>query len=435
MLMGSPIGSPPQGGRTRRVSTTRFKPWAKTVRWPRERMGSRKLPAPFTLRPARWKRVSSRSTTRRRLPSRWLTSRGASRRQSWAMSHFPSRRKRWYASWARSPSGSATSTMRVTVRRPGQSTQPVSRVRKRAEDGRPKRSVKRPSRRSQAMTGGSSGPAGVPAGDAEDIVSNECASVDWSWNNRSNGGASPSATAPLATSATGRIAPADHAPPFFQAPAAARQRPASGLDWLYRSATTSGALRRPETAKVHPLQRGRIRSPSTAEWTTRGGAASRSRERAGGRSVMRRLLCTAAALGLVLTGCYGDTDPPGDLTGTSATLRAWGVPQTDATVYYFKYGTTPQFGQETPRRFPTGLTPNTRYPIVEGVTGLAPATRYYYTVCGKEQSEDDSKFLCGNTQVFLTSFPATDYQQVTLAIGGAELGEQAMSIAVLPNRS
>src|SRR6266487_2032661 len=48
MLMGRPIGSPPQGGWMRRVSTTRFRPWAKTVRWPRERMGSRKLPAPFT---------------------------------------------------------------------------------------------------------------------------------------------------------------------------------------------------------------------------------------------------------------------------------------------------------------------------------------------------------------------------------------------------
>src|SRR5262249_15336704 len=60
--------------------------------------------------------------------------------------------------------------MRVTVRRPGQSTQPVTRVRKSAEDGRRKRSVKRPSRRSQAMTGGSSAPDDGAAGDAEDIV-------------------------------------------------------------------------------------------------------------------------------------------------------------------------------------------------------------------------------------------------------------------------
>src|SRR6266487_580972 len=79
----------------------------------------------------------------------------------------------------------------------------------------------------------------------------ERASVDWSLDNRPNGGASPSASAPLATSATAGSPPADHAPPFYQAPAAARQRPAAGLDWLYRSATTSGASRRPETAKVH----------------------------------------------------------------------------------------------------------------------------------------------------------------------------------------
>src|SRR5438552_11346498 len=61
--------------------------------------------------------------------------------------------------------------MRVTVRRPGQSTQPVTRVRKRAEDGLVKRSVKRPSRRSHTMTGGSPGPADGRTGDAEDIVS------------------------------------------------------------------------------------------------------------------------------------------------------------------------------------------------------------------------------------------------------------------------
>src|SRR6266487_410030 len=61
--------------------------------------------------------------------------------------------------------------MRVTVRRPGRSTQPVTRVRKRAEDGLVNRSVKRPSRRSHSMMGESSGPGAAPAGDAEDIVS------------------------------------------------------------------------------------------------------------------------------------------------------------------------------------------------------------------------------------------------------------------------
>src|SRR6266487_2296449 len=60
--------------------------------------------------------------------------------------------------------------MRVTVRRPGQSAQPVTSVRKRPEDGLVKRSVKRPTRRSHAMTGESSAPCGVPTGDAEDIV-------------------------------------------------------------------------------------------------------------------------------------------------------------------------------------------------------------------------------------------------------------------------
>jgi hypothetical protein len=47
----------------------------------------------------------------------------------------------------------------------------MTKVRKRADDGLWNRSVKRPSRRSQAMTGGSLEPGSVLAGDAEDIVS------------------------------------------------------------------------------------------------------------------------------------------------------------------------------------------------------------------------------------------------------------------------
>src|SRR6266487_1837770 len=61
--------------------------------------------------------------------------------------------------------------MRVTVRRPGQSAQPVIRVQKRPDDGFVKRSAKRPSKRSQATAVESAVPCGAPTGDAEDIVS------------------------------------------------------------------------------------------------------------------------------------------------------------------------------------------------------------------------------------------------------------------------
>ena len=63
--------------------------------------------------------------------------------------------------------------------------------------------------------------------------------MDWSLSNRSNGGASPSATPLLTTSATAGSSQPTTAI-LFQAPAAARQRSAAGLDWLYPSATTDG---------------------------------------------------------------------------------------------------------------------------------------------------------------------------------------------------
>src|SRR5215472_5300184 len=60
--------------------------------------------------------------------------------------------------------------MRVTVRRPGQSTQAPIRIVKSTAVGRLKRSAKRPSRRSQAMTGGWSCQASEQVEDAGDIV-------------------------------------------------------------------------------------------------------------------------------------------------------------------------------------------------------------------------------------------------------------------------
>src|SRR5262245_35977096 len=60
--------------------------------------------------------------------------------------------------------------MRVTVRRPGQSGQALIRLTKSLNEGRPKRSAKFQSRRSQATTGWWSCQGRVQADDAGDIV-------------------------------------------------------------------------------------------------------------------------------------------------------------------------------------------------------------------------------------------------------------------------
>jgi len=115
--------------------------------------------------------------------------------------------------------------------------------------------------------------------------------------------------------------------------------------------------------------------------------------------MLRRWLCLS--LVLVLAGCYGDTDAAQNVTATSATFTAWGVPETASNDFYFEYGSTSAFGQRTTVHHVDGLTPGVTYPIAEAVTGLTPGVRYYFRLCGKERGE--TAYRCGNTRSFLTT--------------------------------
>ena len=148
------------------MSTIRFRPWAKTVRWPRERMGSRKLPAPFTFVEGRVIQVEDRT------PVAIEVAEQQRRQQALELGLVPLP----FAQEA------VVGIVRVDAVRIGD----VRHARdgaaagakcpagdqgaEESDDGLVKRSAKRPSRRSQATTGGSSGPSRVLAGDAEDIV-------------------------------------------------------------------------------------------------------------------------------------------------------------------------------------------------------------------------------------------------------------------------
>lgn len=107
---------------------------------------------------------------------------------------------------------------------------------------------------------------------------------------------------------------------------------------------------------------------------------------------------------LTLAACYGGTESAEKVTRASATLTAWGVPQTTATDAYFEYSTTDVFTspKKSPEIHPTGLTVGQTYPIAIDVTGLSPDTRYWYRLCGKEQSE--TTYNCApSVRSFITS--------------------------------
>src|SRR5256885_13524014 len=68
-------------------------------------------------------------------------------------------------------------------------------------------------------------------------------------------------------------------------------------------------------------------------------------------------IAALAAAGLVLTGCAATTDPPSDVTASSAVLQAKGRTDSTPAHYFFQYSINPNalgtgFGQQTPTRGP-----------------------------------------------------------------------------------
>jgi len=92
---GSPIGIPPHGGSTRRVTTTRFSPVAYTIVLRVERTASRKLPAPSTQRPLLCHNESSRSRGTGPSGQNVATTRTAAILHSLVIDQAPARTKRW----------------------------------------------------------------------------------------------------------------------------------------------------------------------------------------------------------------------------------------------------------------------------------------------------------------------------------------------------
>jgi hypothetical protein len=123
------------------------------------------------------------------------------------------------------------------------------------------------------------------------------------------------------------------------------------------------------------------------------------------RRVVSAVLGVAACV--ALAACSGQTGPATNVTDTSASLHASGRTDASPGHYEFQYaksaaalGTTA--GVQTPTRgpFPAHVPASGTIDFAEAVTGLSPATRYYYRVCGGDASIHPD--VCMSTRTFTT---------------------------------
>src|SRR4051794_33337006 len=94
-----------------------------------------------------------------------------------------------------------------------------------------------------------------------------------------------------------------------------------------------------------------------------------------------------------------NTLPASNVTSTSATLNGHVFPdQSVTTYYYFQYGTTDQYGTQTPTDGPVN---GTDKDVHTDVTGLAPSTTYHYRVAAA--NTDGTTY--GDDMTFTTPAP------------------------------
>ncbi|MBN1530813.1 MAG: PD40 domain-containing protein [Thermoleophilaceae bacterium] len=126
---------------------------------------------------------------------------------------------------------------------------------------------------------------------------------------------------------------------------------------------------------------------------------------------MKRLLLSLVLLAATAGCSLGQAGPASDLTETTATLNAdIGSNQGGEVTYWFRYGTTTDYGTVTPDRtldFPEGhIVSDPMIPVSEPVTGLEPNTTYHFQVCTSPGIEPGSRGCTPQDHTFTTGpFP------------------------------
>ncbi len=119
---------------------------------------------------------------------------------------------------------------------------------------------------------------------------------------------------------------------------------------------------------------------------------------------MRHALATVfvGVAGLGLAGCYAQTEPASHVGSTSATLNAHGFTDSNSANAFFQYSPAKQalgtgFGQQTPT---LTFGPNVSGPFAADVSGLSPATNYFFRVCGNDVGQTPA---CNSNLEFTTT--------------------------------
>jgi hypothetical protein len=114
------------------------------------------------------------------------------------------------------------------------------------------------------------------------------------------------------------------------------------------------------------------------------------------------LVVVAVAAATALSGCaIGFRGPALGVTHITATLTGDVMSnRTEPGTYWFRYGKTTSYGQETPHQ-PIDFTAGVRQGVTEPIESLEPATTYHYSLCAEDQ---DPAFdaLCSADSTFTT---------------------------------
>jgi hypothetical protein len=131
-------------------------------------------------------------------------------------------------------------------------------------------------------------------------------------------------------------------------------------------------------------------------------------------SAVRRALAAVVALAATMAFTVGgagvavaagppsaSTNPASGVTDTAATLNATVFPNQNQTTYHFEYGTTTQYGTQTPDQGP--INGNAGKDVSAAVSGLAPSTTYHFRVVATNSAGP----AFGSDATFTTAAPGT----------------------------
>ena len=114
-------------------------------------------------------------------------------------------------------------------------------------------------------------------------------------------------------------------------------------------------------------------------------------------------LVAIAAL-VAVSGCaFGEPRPTTNATLTGATLHGNIYSNVDGTTeYWWRYGGTPAYGSETPKRSIV-IHDDDPHPVSEPLSGLTPNTTYHFRLCARDGEESPPRTNCSQDQTFSTS--------------------------------